>query len=230
MKVKKFLKQQAEQDRQNILHEADERFLIETKAKIEANVLTEPHHYAKLKIWLAVTSAILVLIIAFICIFLLFPQKRNKVTYYESNFEKNNSTLQAMDDDMKRFSFNVSDTLYTAKVEKTTDSVSGDVIMYQADIKSIDKLVEMNIVAVCNENYHYGDFQTEGQNFTTKELPLYDIYYSSITIPDLDFGFNTFNAKAKIQRNNEYIYITNYIETMTDEQARFFDIIQSIIV
>ncbi len=229
MKAKKFLEQQAEQDRQAILSETDARFLQEMKVKIEANTSTPAaHRFPRLKFWLAVASGILASIVVLVCVLVFYPQTQNKVVYYENNFVKSDSTLQAMDDDMKEFAFLISDNFYTTYVEKTTDSVSGDVIMYQANVTRNDNLLKMTIIAVCNKNYNYKDIQIT-ENFMLEKLSRYDIYYLSERKSDSDFGIEKYSAQAQIKRNTEYIYIMDYSETILDGQPRFFDIIQSLI-
>lgn len=162
-----------------------------------------------------------------VCVLVFFPRAQGGAPhYYEDNFVRSSSTVREMDDDMKEFTFNISDALYTVTVEKTTDSVSGDVIMYRADITSIDAAVDMTIIAVCNENYNY-DKWTITDNYSFENLPLYDIRYLAEEKQDPNFGFDTYSAQAEIQRNSEYIYI-NYTEALSG-QPRFFDLIQSLI-
>lgn len=228
MKTKKFLYQQAEQDRQTILSESDERFLQETKAKIEANSpAPAARRFPRLKYLAAGGAGILASVAVLVCVLVFFPRAQGGAPhYYEDNFVRSSSTVREMDDDMKEFTFNISDTLNTIRVEKTTDSVSGDVIMYRADITSIDATVDMTIIAVCNENYNY-DGWTITDNYSFEKLPLYDIRYLAEEKQDPNFGFDTYSAQAEIQRNSEYIYI-NYTEALSG-QPRFFDLIQSLI-
>lgn len=228
MKIKKFLEQQAEQDRQAILSESDAEFLRETKAKINAKSSPAPRRTSRLRYWIIGAAGSLASIIVLVCVLVFYPSTQTDFTYYENNFVQSDSTIQAMDEDMREFIFNIDDSLYSVKVQKTTDSVSGDTIMYQADVASLDTLININFVAVCNKNYRYKGFQITNQ-YMIEELSSYDIHYDAKITPDPDFGIDKFNAQAQIQKGTEYIYITNYSETMLDEQPRFFDIIQSII-
>ncbi len=162
-----------------------------------------------------------------VCVLVFYPQGQG-VIYYENNFVQSDSTLQSMTGDMKEFAFDIDETLYSTRVQITTDRVSGDTIMYQADITRKDNLLKLSIIAVCNKNYHYRGLQIT-EEYSTEKLPLYEIRYTSTIIPDSDFGFNIFNAKAQIQRGSEFIYITEYTETMLGDQPMFYDNIQSLI-
>lgn len=227
MNVKKYLQQQAEQDRKTIVSENDDRFLQNVKAEIDTKTSPSPRHFARLRFWLIGTTSVLASIAILVCVLVFYPQGQG-VIYYENNFVQSDSTLQSMDEDMKEFAFDIDEKLYTVKVQVTTDSVSGDTIMYYADITSHDKLLKLSIIAVCNKNYHYRGLQIT-EEYSTEKLPLYEIRYTSTIIPDPDFGFNIFNAKAQIQRGSEFIYITEYTETMLGDQPMFYDNIQSLI-
>lgn len=227
MNVKKYLQQQAEQDRKAIMSENDGQFLQDIRARIDTKSSSAPRRFTRLRFWLIGATSVLASVIAVVCVLMFYPQEQ-RVLYYEANFVQSDSTLQAMDDDMKEFTFDIDEMLYSTKVQVITDSISGDTIMYYADITSMDTLVKMSLVAVCNENYQFSMTQITKQ-FTTEKLPSYDIQYSSNILPDPDFGFNIFNAEAQIQKGKEFIYITEYAETMFGDQAMFFDNIQSLI-
>ena len=227
MNVKKYLQQQAEQDRKTIVSENDDRFLQNVKAEIGTKTSPSPRRFARLRFWLIGATSVLASIAILVCVLVFYPQGQG-VIYYENNFVQSDSTLQSMTGDMKEFAFDIDETLYSTRVQITTDRVSGDTIMYQADITRKDNLLKLSIIAVCNKNYHYRGLQIT-EEYSTEKLPLYEIRYTSTIIPDSDFGFNIFNAKAQIQRGSEFIYITEYTETMLGDQPMFYDNIQSLI-
>lgn len=228
MNVKKYLQQQSEKDRQAILSESDNQFLQDLKAKIDKQPSPAPRRSSRLRYWVIGAAGTLASIIAIVCVLVFYPFAQTDFTYYENNFVQSDSTLSAMDEDMREFIFNIDDSLYSVTIFKITDSVSGDTIMYRANITSLDTLINITFVAVCNKNYHYKGLQITNQ-YDIEELPRYDIHYDAKSTPDPDFGMDKFSAQAQIQKGAEYIYITDYYETMLDEQPRFFDIIQSII-
>ena len=226
MRVKKYLEQQAEKDRQAIMTEDDEKFLQETMARIDGAPSPAPRSSSssKLKSWLTCVMACAVVIA---CVLVFCPLGQG-AAYLENNFVISDSTLQEMDADMKKFAFDFDETLYTVTVQKTTDSVSGDVIMYQAGISSLDSLVKFSLVAVCNENYTYRKVEITDK-FLNEKLASYDICYQSSTVPQPDFDMATYNAQAQIRKGKEYVYIVNYVEIMLDGQPRFLDLVQALI-
>ena len=226
MRVKKYLEQQAEKDRQAIMTEGDEKFLQETMARIDGAPSPTPRSSSKLKSWLTASCAV-ACVVGFVCFLVFYPQGQG-AAYLENNFVKSDSTLQEMDADMKKFAFDIDETLYTVKVQKTTDSVSRDVIMYEANISSNDSLVKMSLFAVCNENYQYHEVEITDE-FVTEKLAPYDICYQSSTVPQPDFGVNYYSAQAQIRKGKEYIYIKNYVETVFDGQPQFLDLVQTLI-
>ena len=224
MRVKKYLKQQAEKDRQAIMTEGDEKFLQETMARIDGAASPAPRSSSKLKSWLTGAMACAVVIA---CVLVFCPLGQS-AAYFENNFVKSDSTLQEMDADMKKFAFDFDETLYTVTVQKTTDSVSGDVIMYEANISSNDSLVKMSLFAVCNENYHYHEVEITNE-FVSEKLAPYEICYCSYTEPQPDFGVDIYHVEAQIRKGKEYVYLTNYVETVFDGQPKFLDLVQTLI-
>ena len=227
MRVKKYLEQQAEKDRQAIMTEGDEKFLQETMARIDGAPSPAPRSSSKLKSWLTGASCAMAFAVMIACVLVFCPQGQS-AAYLENNFVISDSTLQEMDADMKKFAFDFDETLYTVTVQKTTDSVSGDVIMYQAGISSLDSLVKFSLVAVCNENYTYRKVEITDK-FLNEKLASYDICYQSSTVPQPDFDMATYNAQAQIRKGKEYVYIVNYVEIMLDGQPRFLDLVQTLI-
>lgn len=224
MRVKKYLEQQAEKDRRAIMTEGDEKFLQETMARIDGAASPAPRSSSKLKSWL---TGVMTCAVVIACVLVFCPLGQG-VVYFESNFVISDSTWQAMDADMKNFTFDFDEALFTVKVQKTTDSVSGDVIMYQAEIYSNDSLVNTMLVAVCNENYTYRGVEITDK-FVTKTLAPYDICYQSSTVPQPDFDMATYNVQAQIRKGKEYVYLTNYVETVFDGQPKFLDLVQTLI-
>lgn len=224
MKVKKYLEKQAEKDRRAIMTEGDEKFLQETMARIDGAASPAPRSSSKLKSWLTGAMAFAVMIA---CVLVFCPLGQDAV-YLESNFVKNDSTIEAMDIDMKEFAFNISEPLYSAKVEKITDSVTGDTIMYQANITSADTYVKMTMIAICNKNYHYNGIQVT-ESFISEKLPLYNVSYLANMIPDPVFHLDQYSVIAQIRKGKEYVYLTNYVETVFDGQPRFLDLVQALI-
>ncbi len=204
--------------------EGDEKFLQETMARIDGAPSPAPRSSSKLKSWLTCAMACAVVIA---CVLVFCPLGQG-AAYLENNFVISDSTLQEMDADMKKFAFDIDETLYTVTVQKTTDSVSGDVIMYHATISSLDSLVNMTLVAVCNENYQYHEVEITNE-FVTENLSSYEIRYWSYTDPQPDFGVDIYHVEAQIRKGKEYVYLTNYVETVFDGQPKFLDLVQTLI-
>lgn len=208
--------------------ESDDKFLQEMTARIDSAASSPaPRRSSKLKYWLIGASGVMASVVVLVCVLVFYPREQGAV-YFEDNFVQSASTLQEMDEDMKRFAFDIDETLYTIIVQKTTDSVSGDVIMYQADIYSNDSLVNMTIVAVCNQNYTYRGVEITNE-FVTEKLASYDICYWSKTESQPDFNMAFYKVQAQIRKGKECVYIKDYVEMAPNGKPQFLDLVQTLI-
>ena len=227
MKVKKFLKQQAEKEKQQIIENSDMQAF-----NLYFEQIGNDEHEKVLpnrSKWLIGVACLFVAMIVAILSVLFFLSKPSSPVYLDSNFEISDSNVEEMDGDMKEFDFNIDDALYSVTVQKTSDSVTGDDLYYRANIYTLDSFINFEFVAVCNENYTYGNFGAT-DNFTTVELSDYSVTYRQEISHESGTGLDELSAKAIIQKNKESIYIIVYNEYLLDDEGSLLNIIQEMFI
>lgn len=230
MKVKKFLAQQANSDRQQILDESNKTVYKEILAQAEKNPAPKKSFSAKNAKWMASAAAVCLTAVILVCVFIFSPVQQTPV-YLENNFVENSSTVEEMDSDFKEFDFSIDISTYSVTISKITDSISGDTIYYTATINRLDTLINFNFVAVCNPYYTYQNFDIDGGALQA-DLPKYTVTYQKNNLSESINEYNLYllNFKAKIQKGNEQIYITRYSEYADDENSSFLKVIQETII
>lgn len=223
MNIKKLLKNQADLEKKKILADSDKQAYEEMLAQIKSD--PKPKSHPHLSKWLAAAAGVCASAIVLVCVLVFYPFNKSNV-YLENNFMTVISTTEEMDGDMKTFKFNtLSD--YSVLVNKTFDSVSKDTIYYSAHFNQSDSLIDFEIVAVCNKNYTYSHFKFEGDSEQI-ELSGYTVNYQKDILQDSELKL--MSCKAQIQKDGEFLYITNYSEYMLDEEGSFFKIIQEMLI
>ncbi len=226
MKVKKYLERQAEQDRKEILSSDNGEFLRALQQSVQPKA---EKRRAKLKVWLpAALSAVAAAVVLVTCTIIYYPSSNKPIEYSDLNFVHNISTVEAMRADFKKFEFQTDSSAYTYTVKKTTDIPTGDTVYYAVTVTSSDLLVQMNIIAVQNPNFKYKLFEFSDQ-VKSETLANYSILYEGSTETGTEFGIDVFTAKAKITREHEIIYVTEYSEVLLSSQESFFEVLQSFI-
>ena len=175
--------------------------------------------------WITGAAGVAVSAVILVCVLVFYPFASTDTLpiYLEENFEISNSTFEEMDADMKEYDFNIDKSLYDISVDKTIDKVSGDTILYSIHMMHINTTIKFDFVAVCNPNYTYPSFEITDK-FTDITLPQYFISYSDTKTAT--GGIIILNSKAKIQKDKEIIYITEYQEYVTDSSRSIVDVIQ----
>lgn len=226
MKVKKYFERQAEQDRKEILSSDNGEFLRALQQSVQPKA---EKRRARLKVWLpAALSAVAAAVVLVTCTIIYYPSSNKPIEYSDFNFVHNISTVEAMRADFKKFEFQTDSSAYTYTVKKTTDIPTGDTVYYAVTVTSSDLLVQMNIIAVQNPNFKYKLFEFSDQ-VKSETLANYSILYEGSTETGTEFGIDVFTAKAKITREHEIIYVTEYSEVLLSSQESFFEVLQSFI-
>lgn len=228
MNAKKYLKNQAESEKRQILAEHNGQVYQKLLEQTESNPKPRKSFFSRNSKWLISAAAVCASAIILVCVFVFYPTKDNKVHYVDSNFVKSSSTIEEMISDMHNFEIQIDTTKYSAIIKKTTDSVSGDTIYYTADVNKLDSLIDFKFVAVCNTNYTY-KFDLD-EKFIVTTLPNYSVTHKQTLTLDSEFGLHKLTAIAKIQKGTEFIYITHYNERMSSEEGSFLKIIQEIFI
>lgn len=224
MKAKKFLKQQAETEKKEILEASDIQSFDEFFTETEKPEQPKGGFFKRYYKWLISAAGIAACAIILTTVLLLYPAKE-KIVYDEHNFVISSSTVEEMDNDMRNFNFFINQN-YSVDIKKTVDSISNDVIYYKASIKQSDNSIKFEFTAVCNPNYSYSHFDIAG--FTHIDLSDLSIYYKKDVINQS--GVNRLKCLAQIQKGTEFIYITEYNEYTIDEEGSLLEIIQEMFI
>ena len=90
MKVKKYLKKQAAQDRKEILASDNGEFLRELQQQVEPQIKSRP----RLRVWLPATiSAVAATAVVATCIAVYYPFEAGPIEYLAGNFVSVDSTI-----------------------------------------------------------------------------------------------------------------------------------------
>lgn len=222
MRAKKFLKQQAETEKRQILEEGKnqkyEAMLNQIKSAPQKQSFWK--RYSK---WLISAAGVAASAIILVCVFVFYPFADNTVLYLEDNFEVYDSTIDEMDTDMKEYEFDLSS--LDLSVDKTIDKISGDTLFYTVKTTGVSQ-IKLTFVAVCNPNYTYKNFEMT-EDFIHTEIPNYSITYMQMIASG---GIARLTARAKIQRNKEIIYLTDYQAYLLDSSRTILDVIQEMFI
>ena len=223
MNVKRYLKKQAHKDQQAII-EADGG---KTLRALGIDYPAPKQKNRRLMGWLLGAASVAVSAILIVCIVMFYPTQSQTI-YWDMNFENRASTLSEMNSELHDFTFEVDESVYSIRLARISDRVSNDLLYYTISLNSYDSLVTMDIVAVCNPNFEYKDFEYSKAP-TLKALPLYDVLYDFQTKPDPQFGLDLLSCTAEIDGNRDIVYVKQYEELLVQPEPAFFDIIQTIV-
>lgn len=225
MRDNKFLKQQSDIERQQILEEGKNQNYAAMLDQIESAPQKQSFwkRYSK---WLISAAGVAASAIILVCVFVFYPFADKAVLYLDDNFEVRDSTVDEMNADMKEYEFNLDTTSLVFTVNKTIDKISGDTLFYTVKTTGVSQ-IRLTFVAVCNPNYTYPDFEIT-DNFIYTEIPNYSITYLQNIAPAN--GIAQLYAQAKIQRNKEIIYLTDYQAYQLDSSRTIIDVIQEMFI
>ena len=234
MNAKKFLKQQAEQDKQDILAESGEKSLEALREKIQPNEKKR----ARLKKWLpAAASAVAAAAVLVTCIAVFHPWDKTPNdsvqapsepddTRYGNEGELAFSNLEEVNSALKEFCFIGDDPDYTYTVMRAYDLESGETQYYSLSYASMETPIEIEFVALGNDDY---GFWNESLSATTAELPGYTVTYYTWEKYLAQYDETVLCAHAKIVKGDETIYVTKYSETTDDPEGSFLEVVGSIL-
>ncbi len=224
MNVKRYLKKQARKDRQAIIDADDGKTL---------RALGIDYHAPKPKKrrltgWLLGAASVAVSSILIVCIVMFYPTQQPQTIYWDMNFESRESTLSEMNSELHDFTFEIDESIYLPQIARTYDSVSNDLLYYTISLNSYDSFVTMELVAVCNPQFEYKNFEFS-QTPSAKSLDQYDILYDFRTKSEAHFGFELLSCLAEIDGKQDIVYVRKYEELLVQPEPAFFDIIQTIV-
>ena len=218
MNLKKYLRQQAENDKKNMLSEEDEQYCRQIASQTPSAALKRTHYPAVA----LVSSAVAVCITLSITlpIFLKKPPV-DDILYQEENIRSVTCSLEDINSASNYFSVSeVAD----AEVfyELNYDSVSNDSLYYTVNVTTA--ISEYTMFLVTNTKY---DFVFELANeLITEQLSSYTIYYEVVVLN----GFDGTQLKytGYVQNSSETVYI-EYTQLIDLGEHAFFNDIQSIL-
>ena len=240
MKIKKFLKKVAEEDRESIIDEKDIEFLSSIGVdynKKKATTQNEPtaSYYltASAFNYRTVLICLVCFIVAAITVSIILYNYFNPALvepplhYFEDNFEEADSDLQELNNDLKLFLLTVDEELYDLDIKKTYDTLSGDNLYYTLFFNQrLVQLKSFKLVVVVNSLYEHE--QLVYDEYSETKLAEYTVKYAESSEPMLDTPFNTVICQGEIQIGKQWIYVETYEEIVMG-QSTFIETLQSII-
>ena len=102
--------------------------------------------------------------------------------------------------------------------------------MDEMKLQTKDGRIETTATIICNQNFDYTDlipFKSSYEQQT--QIYGYSFLYKITATPDPTLPLTTIQAHAKLEGNNEIIFLTNYIEVSLDENGTLLEFIQDLV-
>ena len=129
MNVKKFLREQAEKNAENLLDENDLLFLQQFESVEEGAATAKPRGLSRKKLWAILSPVVTVAVAAIIIFPSVFVKRKGNIFYQEANVREMTSTFNDLQTDTKYFDFvENSDAPY--RVMLNYDILSNDKLYY----------------------------------------------------------------------------------------------------
>lgn len=240
MKIKKFLKKVAEEDRESIIDEKDIEFLSSigvdyNKKKIASQNEPKASYYltAGAPNYRVISICLACFIVAAITVAIILYNYfkpalvEPPIQYFESNFIKVDSDLDELNADLKLFSLAVDENDYDLKIKKTYDSLSGDNLYYTLVFSQSSPFIKsFKLEIVVNSLYKHK--QLIYDDYSETKIAEYTVKYTETFESMLDTPFSTVTCKGEMQIGEQCIYIVTY-EEMVRGQSTFIETLKSII-
>ena len=239
MKINKFLKKVAEEDRESIINDKDVEFLSSigvdyNKKKVATQSEPPASYYLTASAFnrrtLAVffsCFAVAIIAVALILYFSLRPKpSQPPIHYFEDNFVQADSDLQELNNDLKLFSIELYEE-YDLEIKKIYDSLSEDNLFYTLSFNQkngLKKIFKFDVVVNKFYEHEQTPFEEAPIVMQISEYTLkYAENYETISDP-----FISVTAKGEMQIGEQWIYIMKFEETALGHST-FLDTLQSII-
>ena len=242
MKIKKFLKKAAEEDRESLINDKDIEFLASigvdyNKKKDDTQKEPPASYYLSASVfnykvlWGCIAGFLMVAIALTLILYYSLkptPVINSPIHYFEDNFVKVDSDLQELNNDLILFSLAVDEDMYDLEVSKTYDSLSGDNLYYvlRFDQKEgLKKFFTFNIVVNGEYEHEQVEYSNEPDVY---QISGYDLKFVENAKEVKDTPFSMVTCQGEIQIGEQWLYIENY-EEMALGQSTFIETLQSII-
>lgn len=220
MNVKKFLREQAEKNAENLLDENDLLYLQQFETVEEGAATAKPRRVSRRKLWAIISPFVTVAVAAVIIFPSVFVKRKGDIFYQEANVREVASSIEDLRSDLEFFDISVQESDITVLLNY--DSISNDKLYYT--LEGATAISDYKIYVKINENYNY-NFQLS-ENIFVKELNNYTLKYEYIEI-EVGASIN-YIFKGEITVNAEIVYI-EYNQLIDLGEQAFFDDIESII-
>lgn len=220
MNVKKFLREQAEKNAENLLDENDLLFLQQFEGVEEGAATAKPRGLSRKKLWAILSPVVTVAVAAIIIFPSVFVKRKGDIFYQEANVREAASSIEDLRSELKYFY------IESKEIENTVllnyDLISNDKLYYT--INGANIISEFTFYIVVNENYSYNFHLSE--SLLVKEFADYTLKYEHI---ETEVGASVeYIYRGEITVNTETIYI-EYNQVIDLGEHVFFDDIESII-
>lgn len=220
MKIKKFLEQVAEDDRESLVDDKDIEFLAsigvdynkkreEDKNKPQASYyLTAPAFNYKAFL-ISASCFIVVAIAVFLIVFYSLKPFEPPVGYLDADGEES-SNLQVLNSDLDLFTLTVDDGEYELDITRFYDKSSNNSVYYTMIFTGTMKSFNFDIVV--NSEYEYKEKDYSGE-LKKAQISGYTLNYIETLSQVPGFPFYEISCKGEMQIGEQWIYITSYNET-----------------
>ncbi len=220
MNVKKFLREQAEKNAENLLDENDLLYLQQFESVEEGAATAKPRGLSRKKLWAILSPVVTVAVAAIIIFPSVFVKRKGNIFYQEANVREVASTIEDLRSNLKYFD------IESKEIESTVllnyDLVTNDKLYYT--LEGVKQLSEFKLYILINENYHK-NFDI-GSGLAIQEMTDYNLNYECIEVEDIGSVTNLYRGIITV--NTEIIYI-EYNQLIDLGEQAFFDDIESII-
>ena len=241
MKIKKFLKKVAEEDRESLINEKDIEFLASigvdyNKKQVAAENELPASYYLTASIFnhkaLLISIAcflVAALTVSLILYYYLKPVSlKPPIHYFTDNFKEVDSDLEELNFDLDLFSVVVNENDYELSIKKTYDSLSGDNLFYRLSFNHKNGQIQsFKLDIVVNSLYEHEQVEYS-KELVESQISDYDIRYIETSKSISGTPFSTITCQGEMQIGDQWIYIENY-EEMALGQSTFIETLQSII-
>lgn len=217
MNLKKYLRQQAEKDKKNMLSEEDEQYCRQIASQT-ASVALKRTHYPAVALVSGAVAVCLTLSIT-LPIFLKKPPV-DDILYQEENIMTEICLLNDVNSNSKHFE--ISESIIEPQAFLNYDGVSKDYLYFTVNSSTV--IYKLNMYLVVNDKYSF-DFDLE-EELIVQNLPLYTLQYYAFKSETFDGSIVEY--RGYVQNSSETVYI-EYTQLIDLGEQAFFNDIQSIL-
>lgn len=250
MNAKKFLREQAERDKKEILAKDGGKSL----RALEEHVQPNGKERVRLKKWIPATASALTAVVLVACLAVYRPWNNAKFPSVETPSLKEPfipdweeikyghgggcdvATFENANAELTQFNLQCDpDDYYYCTLMRAYDFSNDKTEFYSLAVTSMDQSTDLRLLAGKTDGYEYA-FWDDGLATTTAELPDYTVTYYQWKKYDTQIEMNVLYAIAKIEKGDEIVYVSEYSEILDfpdapshDSDGAFLEVLQSVL-